>query len=125
MASINIAHDWLLHIRDRVDLSIDCSRERLHSNLCVVVVYPHKLFVFSSVSSGKCPDITWIRPWLLHLKLSVIVPFNAVAKMDCRWSPILFHKLVSDLITRIQNTAFCQRNRIQSERTILLVWGRP
>jgi hypothetical protein len=77
-------------------------------------------FVFSSVSSGKLRDITLIRPRPLPRNPSVIVLFNAVAKITCRWSPILFPKLVPDLVTGIQNTDVCQeRNTVQihSERT--------
>jgi hypothetical protein len=113
------------HIRDRVDLSIDFSLERPHSDLCLVIGYSHKIFVFSSVSSGKCPDITWIRPLPLRWKSSVNVLFNAMAKINCRWSPILLPKLVPDYITGIQDTCLPSEERNPVRKNYSARLGAP
>jgi hypothetical protein len=46
------------------------------------------------------------------------IPRTSCSEIILIWGPLsLLSKLLPDLITGIQNTAFCQENGIQSERT--------
>ena len=120
VASINIAHDWLLSYT----WSCGSLFRPQSGEASFKPLLGSRLFTQVLSCWLRCPQANaWILPGLDHGHFLEYHQWS-YCSMQWHWSPIIFPKLVPDLVTGIQNTSFCQKNGIQSERTILLVWGR-